>query len=401
MRQGLVRLCTALLCFICLGSAANAAEITLYQHRHFGGRELTVRGYMPNVTNAGFNDQASSLIVNSGRWEICTDAEFKGYCATLLPGQYPVLDPQFNNRISSVREVGSYGDRRGGYRNYNSGVAEFYSEPGFRGQKLVVEGDTANLMRKDFNDRASSLIVRRGTWQICSDADYAGNCRTFTPGEYPNLGYGMSDRVSSARVVRSVADAPAVLNSGVGGPSGPLDPNARIVLFGDAALRGRSLAVSGPVPDLSASGFNDAAASMVIEGGQWLLCTDAYFRGNCRTFGPGRYNGLKEQGLHHALSSIRPVGQNQAAARPRSGRGDIELFVSPDFSGAAFSTSRDVPSLGGTAFNDRARSIIINSGQWELCSDQNFAGDCVVVGPGRYDSLGGLTERLSSIRRMQ
>jgi hypothetical protein len=60
-----------------------------------------------------------------------------------------------------------------------------------------------------------------------------------------------------------------------------------------------------------------------------------------------------------------------------------------------------VASLGGTAFNDRARSMIVNKGQWELCSDQNFGGDCVVVGPGRYDNLGGLSNRLSSLRRMQ
>jgi hypothetical protein len=393
-------LACALLCATCFG-AAGAAEITLYQHRDFGGRQLTVRSYMANVTNAGFNDQTSSIIVNSGRWDVCTDADFKGYCATLLPGQYPALDPQFNNRISSVRETGSYGEQRGHYRRYGVGLAEFYSEPGFRGQKLAVETDVPNLQRNDFNDRAASVIVRSGTWQICSDANYIGNCRTFTPGSYADLGRGMANRVSSARVVRTVNDAPAVLGSGAGGPTGPIEPGARVILYSDAVMRGQSIAVSGPVPDLNTARFNDAAASMIIEGGHWLFCTDTYFRGDCRVYGPGRYSGLREQGMHHTISSIRPVAANQGGAPTRTGRGDIEFFGGPSFNGTSFFTSTDVPSLGGTAFNDRAQSMIVNGGQWELCSDANYGGECVVVGPGRYDNLGGLSNRLSSIRRIQ
>jgi hypothetical protein len=39
--------------------------------------------------------------------------------------------------------------------------------------------------------------------------------------------------------------------------------------------------------NLQSAAFNDAAASMIVEGGSWLACSDAYFRGNCRVFGPG------------------------------------------------------------------------------------------------------------------
>src|SRR5205085_4479094 len=107
-------------------------------------------------------------------------------------------------------EIGSYGERRGAYGNYNSGLLELYSEPGFQGQKLQVERDAFNLQRDGFNDRAASVIVRGGTWLLCSDANFSGMCRTFTPGAYANLGYGMDKRISSARVVRSVNEAPAV-----------------------------------------------------------------------------------------------------------------------------------------------------------------------------------------------
>ena len=48
--------------------SAQAAELTLYQHHQFGGNQLTLRGYSPNITNYGFNDQTSSIVVRSGRW---------------------------------------------------------------------------------------------------------------------------------------------------------------------------------------------------------------------------------------------------------------------------------------------------------------------------------------------
>ena len=51
-------------------STVGAAEITLYEDPGFNGGQLTLRGYTPNIGNTGFNDRASSVVVNSGRWEV-------------------------------------------------------------------------------------------------------------------------------------------------------------------------------------------------------------------------------------------------------------------------------------------------------------------------------------------
>src|SRR5258706_3515330 len=45
------------------GLAAQAAEMTLYENPGFGGRQLTLRGVMPDINSFGFNDRASSLLV--------------------------------------------------------------------------------------------------------------------------------------------------------------------------------------------------------------------------------------------------------------------------------------------------------------------------------------------------
>ncbi|MFO1414367.1 MAG: beta/gamma crystallin-related protein [Burkholderiales bacterium] len=93
----------------CLASAA-AAQVTLYQNEGFYGPTFSTSGNVWNLANSGFNDRASSLIVERGMWQVCEDADFRGYCQTLRPGQYPSLRAMgLNNRISSLRRVGGYG----------------------------------------------------------------------------------------------------------------------------------------------------------------------------------------------------------------------------------------------------------------------------------------------------
>ena len=54
------------------------------------------------------NNQISSIIVNSGRWQFCTGVNYTGSCRTLGRGGYP--NPRTiglpNDSISSFRKVG-------------------------------------------------------------------------------------------------------------------------------------------------------------------------------------------------------------------------------------------------------------------------------------------------------
>jgi hypothetical protein len=65
--------------------------------------------------------------------------------------------------------------------------------------------------------------------------------------------------------------------------------------------------VNGAVRNMEDVRFNDAAGSVVVEGGRWLVCSDAYFGGYCRVLNPGRYDDLDAAGLRHAISSARPL----------------------------------------------------------------------------------------------
>ena len=79
----------------------------------------------------------------------------------------------------------------------------------------------------------------------------------------------------------------------------------------------------------------------------------------------------------------------------------VRIFEHADFRGRSFTADRAVADLSRFGFNDKASSVIVRSGNWELCQDWRFAGRCVVLRPGRYPSLGamGMNDRVSSIRR--
>ena len=57
-------------------------------------------------------------------------------------------------------------------------------------------------------------------------------------------------------------------------------------------------------------------------------------------------------------------------------------------------------SMNSVGFNDRTASLIVYTGQWELCTDDGFSGRCSVFGPGRYAGIGGLSNQISSLRRV-
>jgi uncharacterized protein YcfJ len=99
-----LRIALAAAALLAAGSAA--AQITLYEHEGFRGRSFTAGGAVANLDGTGFNDRASSAIVERGQWEVCEHANFGGRCVLLRAGQYPSLASLWiGNQISSLRRV--------------------------------------------------------------------------------------------------------------------------------------------------------------------------------------------------------------------------------------------------------------------------------------------------------
>ena len=78
----------------------------------------------------------------------------------------------------------------------------------------------------------------------------------------------------------------------------------------------------------------------------------------------------------------------------------VTFYESEEFGGRSFTTERQIGNLERFGFNDRASSVIVTGGRWEVCEDERFSGRCIVLRPGRYESLAelGLNNRVSSVR---
>src|SRR3978361_1135145 len=83
-----------------------SAQITFYEGEGYRGRAFTTDKGVENFARIGFNDRASSVVVDRGRWEVCEDARYRGRCVVLRRGSYDSLRGLgLENRISSVRPI--------------------------------------------------------------------------------------------------------------------------------------------------------------------------------------------------------------------------------------------------------------------------------------------------------
>lgn len=242
----------AVLSGLMLTGGAYAAEMTLYTGPQFRGSDLTLHGAADNLERSGFNDRAESLVVRSGRWEVCSDSDFRGYCTVLEPGDYALLNGPLYRRISSAREIAplaAYNDRRyyserpvvvdrypAAADRYPAAVdrypavvdrhpavvdrhpvivdrypvteergrysaLEMYTLPGFRGSTMKFDARATSLDKRATDEGLGSLVIREGTWEICTGLNYSGTCRVYEPGRYPNLGSFEGAYVGSMRRV--------------------------------------------------------------------------------------------------------------------------------------------------------------------------------------------------------
>lgn len=80
------------------------SDAVLFEHAGYDGRAYEVRGDMPDLDQARFNDKTSSIKILRGAWEVCEDAYYRGRC-TVIDRDQGVLPNDWNDRISSIRRV--------------------------------------------------------------------------------------------------------------------------------------------------------------------------------------------------------------------------------------------------------------------------------------------------------
>ena len=183
--------------------------------------------------------------------------------------------------------------------------------------------------------------------------------------------------------------------------------SAQVTFYEYANFQGKSFTTNKRVGDLANSGFNDRASSVVVVGGsavRWEACDDVRFGGRCTILRPGQYPSLSAMGLNDRVSSVKPVNRKSPGVEERTAplplASQVTFYESEAFRGRTFSSNEPVADFSRYGFNDRASSVIVLGQRWEVCSNSRFNGSCMVLSPGRYDSLAsmGMNDRISSSR---
>ena len=256
----------------------------------------------------------------------------------------------------------------------------FYERDGMRGRSFTASSPIDNFEGVGFNDRASSLVIRGGSWQVCSDAYFRGRCVTLARGDYPSLqSMGLDNSVSSARPI-----------------------GGRITLFDLPNFGGRGVTLENDETNFDPIGINDRAVSAIVYEGTWQLCQHADFNGACVTLAPGRHPDLGRMAGQASSARMVAGGDMGGGGGGPGSRSRAILFEGPNLTGRSFAMNAEVAAnLGNTGFNDRASSVRVEGGYWIFCTDANFQGECRTFGPGDYPTLPWeLNDRISSGRRI-
>ena len=90
----------------CAAFAAPRYSITLYEHKNFEGRSLSITSVTKNLKSTGLNDRISSLKVVLGqKWLLCKNKNFNGGCI-VVDRDVPDLEALgFNDTLSSLKPV--------------------------------------------------------------------------------------------------------------------------------------------------------------------------------------------------------------------------------------------------------------------------------------------------------
>ena len=160
------------------------------------------------------NDRISSLEVDGNQaWEVCRDVNFGGGCRVFQGSIENLRSEGWNDRISSMRAVGYarnnsntrggvWGNQRGN-GNYRDSRLVFYDRTNFRGDARDIVNGSNNL--GSVGDRARSVQVYGGTWELCDGSSRNARCVTVTQNVPDLRTLGLRNGVEIAREVGTQA----------------------------------------------------------------------------------------------------------------------------------------------------------------------------------------------------
>jgi Beta/Gamma crystallin len=79
----------------------GACQTTIYSEPNFAGNEAPTGDGQPTLSDTGWRNEISSIVVGAGTWDFFSEENFGGESMRLTPGTYPTLAAEWNKRIGS------------------------------------------------------------------------------------------------------------------------------------------------------------------------------------------------------------------------------------------------------------------------------------------------------------
>jgi len=185
--------------------------ITIFSDANFHGPNANFRTNVPDLRKYNMNDRVDGLQIARGEfWEVCVDINYGGRCQVFSGDEGDLNRVGWGGLISSFRKVqnvdqGNHG--RGGEQGYPQGQGYpqmrsrlvLYDGVWFGGRSFAVMETTPAL--RALGNRALSVKVYGGAWELCDGDQFRGHCATVTDSVADLARIGLQYRISSARPV--------------------------------------------------------------------------------------------------------------------------------------------------------------------------------------------------------
>jgi len=79
----------------------GACQTTIYSEPNFTGNSAPTGDGQPNLSQSGWRNEISSIVVGAGTWDFFSDENFGGESLRLPPGTYPTLSAEWTKHIGS------------------------------------------------------------------------------------------------------------------------------------------------------------------------------------------------------------------------------------------------------------------------------------------------------------
>jgi hypothetical protein len=180
-----------------------------------------------------------------------------------------------------------------------------YTQTTLSGDSRSILANFSNLEAIDFDNKARSVRVLAGAWEICEEKNFK-KCQEVDASVMDLSAIGLSGKISSVRLLHKTVSS--VLTAAAGTGTGvtvapPAPPPARIAFFDKTNYRGGSVELDAPRGNLAA--LTARAESVKVSAGTWQLCTGMNYTGTCTTVGA---DTADLGSWRNRIVSARPIG---------------------------------------------------------------------------------------------